>query len=100
MRPDQQPLRVGVITMKVTGTITKVIRTGGPAWGTVKPYRRVTLDTGNGRLVTLKYLSGYGRHGGAGVTRGQVITIEGMPMMGFPRVNIGGVTVTTHEPEG
>lgn len=84
--------------MEVTGTITKIIRTGGPAWGTVKPYRRVTLDTGNGRLITLKYLSGYGQDGGANVAKGQRVTITGMAMVGFQRVNIGGVTVITHEP--
>lgn len=85
--------------MKVTGTVTKVIRTGGPAWGTARPYRRVTLVTGTGREVVLRYLSGAYRTGGADVARGQVITIEGTAMQGYARVNIGGVTVTVHEQE-
>lgn len=83
--------------MEVTGTVTRVISTGGPGFSTAKPYRHVTLHTRGDRLVTLKYLSGYGRNGGADVARGQLVTIEGMPMIGFPRVNIGGVTVTTHD---
>jgi hypothetical protein len=86
--------------MKVTGTVTRVTCTGGPAWGTSKPYRRVTLarDEG-GREIALKYLASFPGRPDWDVARGQRITIEGMAMIGNPRVNIGGVTVTVHAPE-
>ena len=79
--------------MEVTGMVTRVIRSGGPAWGSVKPYRRVTLQREGGNEITLKYLSGYGPD----VAKGLRVTIAGMPMVGCQRVNIGGVTVTVHE---
>jgi hypothetical protein len=82
--------------MEVTGTVKRVSRHNGPGF-TVRPYRHVTLLTGAGNEITLKYLASFPGRPDWEIAKGQVVTVEGTAMIGFPRVSIGGVTVTIHE---
>ena len=68
--------------MQATGTVTAVRRTHSKAGS---PYAAVTLDDG----ATLKFIAlGYVP------TKGERITISGIPMVGYTRVNLGGVRIT------
>ena len=75
--------------MTVTGLVTRVVRRGTPHGSR---YFAVTIKRPGTHDITLKYLHGFEPE----PARGQTITIEGMPMVGFPRVNIGGISVTIH----
>jgi hypothetical protein len=75
--------------MEVSGTVTRVTRRRTDYGST---FVSVSVDTGNAQVTTLKYL-------GAGKpmpTRGQRVTISGVPMIGRNRTNIGGTQVTIH----
>ena len=71
--------------MEITGTVTNV-RTTRTDHGST--YTRMTLDDKS----TLKFLS----TGKTIPTRGQTVTISGVPMMGNKRANIGAATVKIH----
>jgi hypothetical protein len=75
--------------MTVTGTVTKVIRRTTPH-GSVYITTDIAREAGT---VRLKYLSSHNRL----VVKGQHVTIDGMPMMGSTRTNIGGVRITVHD---
>jgi hypothetical protein len=76
--------------VKVTGLVMATRRTTSKHGR----HRAVTIsrhDTPPGDTVTLRYLNSSYLHQ---PVKGETITIDGVPLMGYKRVNIGGVTVT------
>jgi hypothetical protein len=76
--------------MTVTGLVMSTRRTA-TAHGSA--YMRVVIsphDSPPGHTVALRYLAGHEGHTPA---RGDTVTVTGLPMVGYKRVNIGGVTV-------
>jgi hypothetical protein len=76
--------------MSITGTVTKVIRRRTPHGSA---YLTVDVQAPSGHTSRLRYLQSFT----TAPVKGQVVTIEGMPLMGFPRVNIGAVRVQVHQ---
>ena len=76
--------------MTVTGTVIKVIHRPTPH-GSV--YLTVDVQGDSGHVSRLRYLKSFT----TAPARGQRVRIDGMPLMGFPKANIGAETVTVLE---
>lgn len=78
--------------MEVTGT---VIQAGHRRTKAGNTFASVLLTTPGGQDMRLRYLADFAPR----VRKGQVVTIDGIPMM-HAKINVGGVTVTIHDQEG
>jgi hypothetical protein len=77
--------------MTVTGLVMSARRTRTREGS---QYVRVVIsphDSPPGHTVALRYLAGI--YSGHAPMRGDTVTIDGTPLVGHKRVNIGGVTV-------
>lgn len=78
--------------MEVTGT---VIQAGHRRTKAGTTFASVLITTPSGQAMRLRYLADFAPR----VRKGQVITIDGVPMM-HAKTNVGGATVTIHDQEG
>ena len=74
--------------MEIVGTVEKVIRRRTDYGST---YLTVDIDR-YGHVARMRYLHGFEPV----PKRGDKITLEGMPLVGFKRSNVGAVRVTIH----